>query len=330
MLIKRMARMRDFLQDQVREIFERFGDSASRAAKNLGAPDGRADMAHEVFSDHEEQTSQLARDAGDETSSQLKGSLREQGIGRIPQTAGEKMLEIAERVERKIQDIEQAKQATGWFRTTLGRINWGVLGSWAAAGGVLTVLGVVGYHYRTPDPEPPQRRGIVVNLNMPKIPTIPESNVDLNKQLESSRQLSQQTEALVKESQEYMRWQDQQKIELSSERMHRMQEALARAEPIKLQPVLVMRLPPEIRAIAARPITVTVREPNQAPRTYQQTIGAVVTFAPDSVRPQIQQFVTEDKPTRSNDRSQECHVCGNRTITFSSFDGKSISISGFH
>src|SRR5205085_7679925 len=99
------------------------------------------------------------------------------------------------------------------------------------------------------------------------------------------------------------------------------------AERNNSRPLIVMRLPPEIRAIAARPVTVTVSEPNQAPRTYQQTIGAVVTLVPDSVRPQVQQFVTEDRPTRSNDRSQDCHVCGNRTLTFSSFGGTSISIT---
>jgi len=87
-------------------------------------------------------------------------------------------------------------------------------------------------------------------------------------------------------------WQAQEKIRMSEDSIRRMEAALAQPVRIEPAPAAIARLPPAIRAVAAQPVMVTITKPNEAPRKYEQTIGAVVTSAPESEREQVQRIIT--------------------------------------
>jgi hypothetical protein len=178
------------------------------------------------------------------------------------------------------------------------KVNWKNAASTALGWGVIGTLVAIGYHYYTPpanETEPAQPHK--VTLKMPKVPAIPESNVNVSVGDPNLTRFSHEAvEQLQKD------WQAQEKIRMSDESIRLMDAALAQPVRIEPAPAAIARLPPAIRAIAAQPVTVTITRPNEASKTYQQTIGAVVISAPESEREQVQRVIstwTTNEPAAS-------------------------------
>jgi len=129
---------------------------------------------------------------------------------------------------------------------------------------------------------------------MPSVPPLPESNIKL-KGLEESERLRRQSEEAVKLLQEDMRRRDE--IEMSEARLQAMEAALARYYRVEVAPRAIAILPPAIRAVAARPVIVTVTKPAQATERYEQTVRAIATSIPETARDGLEQIIEAQQPS---------------------------------
>ena len=229
---------------------------------------------------------------------QLAARLEDQGMA--PQEAARKAAELlTPQVNKLLKDAEFFRTKRRLLKRAVTEINWGNLAFSALGWSALAILLGIGYHYSAPaeKSEPTQSRS--VSMNMPSVPSIPKSNVPVKG---FDQNLNAQSEKAVKLLQDEMRRRDE--ILMSEEKLRKMKAALAQTVAIRVAPAAIAILPPRIRAIAARPVAVTITEPDQEPITYQRTIGAVVVSIPEPERERFEQIITSSITNESDTSSK--------------------------
>jgi len=133
------------------------------------------------------------------------------------------------------------------------------------------------------------------------VPSIPESNIQL-KTSEEDERLKRFSEEAVKTLQEDMRRRDE--IEMSESRLQAMEAAIARYERVEVAPSAIAVLPSATRAVAARPVIVTITKPNEPSERYEQTLGAVATAIPETARDRLDQIITTQQANTTDNSSK--------------------------